>query len=258
MPTERIEELLSLDASAGPARQISNARADDLVARALAAASVPARTPAHRLRTAAAAAIAILAAGGAVAAIRMAAVASRRSDAPALARPAVPSSGPAAPAFPAIALAPVPAPAVAPAPAEPPRASAVASRTRREPEDLLRAANGERALRRWREAEALYARVLRTFPDTDAAGTAAVAAGALRLEHLGDARGALALYRTALRIRPRGPLAEEARWGIAEACRALGDAAGEERALREFVASHPDSLNRGKAEARLGGAGGGR
>ena len=117
------------------------------------------------------------------------------------------------------------------------------------PDDLMKQANEQRRARRWRAAEALYQRVMQEHRGTSAAHVAASAAAAIRLDHLGDARGALRLYRTALG--GGRALAEEARWGLAEAHRALGDTAGEQRALDDFVARHPGSPLIPQARARL-------
>jgi Tetratricopeptide repeat len=117
------------------------------------------------------------------------------------------------------------------------------------PDDLMKQANEQRRARQWRTAEALYQRVLDEHPGTSAAHVAAIAAAAIRLDHLGDARGALRLYRTALA--GGRALAEEARWGMAEAHRALDDAAGEKRALEDFVTRHPGSPLIPQARTRL-------
>ncbi len=118
-------------------------------------------------------------------------------------------------------------------------------------EDLLAAANQRRKARRWRDAAALYERVMREHAGADAAVVATVASAALHLERLGDAASALRRYQQALRARPDGPLAEEARWGIAAARRALGDDAAEREALRGFVAAHPQSPRIAAARRRL-------
>lgn len=141
------------------------------------------------------------------------------------------------------------------APKRPPVAS------RATPADLLRTANALRAQSRWRDAERIYRQVAALSPGSDDAYAAMVAAAALRLDHLRDPEGALPLYRGALRSRSEGALAEEARWGVAEAYQVLGNATMEANALREFIAEHPRSLTRPKAEARLrilSGTGGSR
>jgi hypothetical protein len=125
------------------------------------------------------------------------------------------------------------------------------------PEDLLAQANAARAAHRWREADALYARVARGRNAALAAQTALVASASLHLEHLGDPAGAARRFRAALAAGPRDTLAEDARWGLVEAARALGDAAGERRALDDFLAHHAGSALAPRARARrveLGGA----
>jgi hypothetical protein len=131
--------------------------------------------------------------------------------------------------------------------AEPP-APAVAPATS---EDLMKQANEQRRARAWQAAEALYQRVMREHPGTSAAYVAAIAAASIRLDHLGDARGALRLYQSALASGVNRALAEEARWGLAEAHRVLGDDAREAGALQDFVARHPGSPLIPQARARL-------
>ncbi len=110
-----------------------------------------------------------------------------------------------------------------------------------EPEDLLALANQQRRAREWGSADALYRAVSGRFTGSDAAVVAEIASATLHLEQLEDAHGALRGYRRALWERPTGPLSQEARWGMAEAYRALGDRAAEAAALREFLSHHPES-----------------
>jgi hypothetical protein len=119
------------------------------------------------------------------------------------------------------------------------------------PHDMLQQANDLRAQRQWLAATQVYEKTLHTFPGRAEAYSATVAAGVLRLDQLGDPKGALALFTSAVRARPRGPLAEEARWGAIQAFRALGDRASEMAALQEFVTIHPQSLLAWRALARL-------
>ncbi|MCP3142579.1 tetratricopeptide repeat protein [Pyxidicoccus xibeiensis] len=143
-------------------------------------------------------------------------------------------------------------PGAARPPARTPRRNASAqSLSAAAPEDLLRMANELRAGGRWKEAEALYLRVIRAEPSSLASYVARVASGSLRLEHLGNPRGALRHFQDALRLQPQGVLGQEARHGIAEAYRALGDTVAEARALETFLASHPDSPLGKTARARL-------
>ncbi|RKG70147.1 tetratricopeptide repeat protein, partial [Corallococcus terminator] len=131
------------------------------------------------------------------------------------------------------------------------RPTAVAHREAARPEDLLRQANALRTEGRWKDAEALYLRVIRAQPSSLAAYVARVASGSLRLEHLGDARGALRQFQDAQRFQPGGMLDPEARHGEAEAYRALGDTAAEARVLTAFIALHPDSPLSAASRGRL-------
>lgn len=135
---------------------------------------------------------------------------------------------------------PAPAPAHRASPPAEPRAV----------NDLLGEANAKRAAHQWRESDALYARVVKRVPGTPAAQTALVASASLHLEHLGDPRGAAERFRRALAIDPNGAMAEEARWGIAEAARARHDPGAEAKALDEFLAHYPDSPLAAGARAR--------
>lgn len=119
-------------------------------------------------------------------------------------------------------------------------------------EDLLAVANERRRERLWGEADELYRTVVHRFPKTDAAAVAEVASAALHVEQLGDPAGALEAYQRALSERPTGSLAEEARWGIVEAWRALGDPARESAALAQFLEHHPNSALAPAARRRQG------
>ncbi len=140
--------------------------------------------------------------------------------------------------------------AMEPAPPPSPTHHAAAPAEPRAVNDLLGEANAKRAAHAWRESDALYARVVKRVPGTIAAQTALVASASLHLEHLGDARGAADRFRKALAIAPRGALAEEARWGLAQAARARHDDATEAKALDDFLAHHPESPHAGQARAR--------
>jgi hypothetical protein len=116
--------------------------------------------------------------------------------------------------------------------------------------DLLGEANAKRAAKQWKESDALYARVVDRAPKSLAAQTALIASASLHLEHLGDPKGAAQRFRRALAIAPAGALAEEARWGIAEAARANHDATAEAAALDEFLAHHGRSPLAERARTR--------
>jgi hypothetical protein len=268
-----------LDDAAGPARPLDDARAAALIAAALAGAGfAPAAATAVRASAGAQTATASASGGAKLALIGgglaagLAAIAigwwATRPAPPAPIAPIAPIAviapapiaiDAAPPPAPAVVLAPAPAvdplaeprpdeitmppvrtPAhaptrVAPAPTAPIAPPAVA------PEDLLAEANRARTAHAWRDADGLYARVVTDAPGTLAATAALVASASLHLEHLGDARGAARRYQAALAGAPRGALAEDARWGLAEAARALGDARAEAAALDDFLAHHAGS-----------------
>jgi hypothetical protein len=119
------------------------------------------------------------------------------------------------------------------------------------PDDILQLANQRRKEKRWRDADALYRRVMVQYKGSDTAVVATVASADLHLERLDDAAGALRRYRRALRVSPNGDLAEESRWGVAEALRAIGDDDAEAEALRAFLANHAQSANAPAAQRRL-------
>ena len=129
------------------------------------------------------------------------------------------------------------------------------AREPRAPADLLQAANEQRRARQWSRADALYRRVVREHRGTRAAYVARIASASIQLEHMGNPARALRLYRSTLRQDPRGPLAEEARFGVAEALRALGNTAGERRALETFLSRHSDSPLAARVRARLAALG---
>ncbi len=268
--------LPSLDDHSGPARRLPSSKAAAMVASivdtalrdAVPAAEgtrpseiKPARTaaaPPRRVLPLLAAALVMAAVVGAAAA-----VITTRYFAPAQApqvappSPAVPAPAPSvqtpAPEAPEIEMPSEaidsPAPRVKRAPPAPPREKVLPPDA--PAEDVLALANQRRKERAWRDADELYRRVVKRHPKSDAAIVAEVASATLHLEHLGDPAGALAGYRRALEARPSGGLAEEARWGIAEAYRAQRMPADEARALRRFLDAFPGSALAPAARKRL-------
>ena len=284
-----LERLFELDDAPGPARPVDDAHAAAIVAGALGGAGFPpggggggggGGGPAVRrlgaVRRFAGVKPAVLGGGAAVLLATVAWVAMRSPrevasppPAPAIAATdeALPPAPPATPpAVPAESSNPV---AVAPAAAEPP-GEPPAKPTKRAtgahahrhlpraeppavaaaPADLLAEANAARGAHHWRAADALYARVVAGGDAALAVQTALVASGTLHLEHLGDPAGAAQRFRAALASGSRDPLAEDARWGLVEAARDLGDPAGELRALDDFRAHHAGSVRAARARAR--------
>lgn len=257
---------LALDDQPGPAPVIARAKADDLIAGALARAgfdelagerssgagersSSPGRSsrapkPGIGLRSLAAAAVlACLSIGSASAAVMY--FARVRPEPARKETPAVrPKQVRPAPVIERAAPEPVPPPIAEASAPEPKRAAHV-------PEDLLVEGNRLRAARRWKKADDSYTRAAKDAPHSQTAYVARVASAGVRLEHLHDARGALSSYRAALAEQPHGALSEEVHWGIAESYRALGQHDKERDALQLFLREHPSSPLRAQAEARL-------
>ena len=78
-----------------------------------------------------------------------------------------------------------------------------------------------------------------------------MAAAALRAEQFGDARGALRLYRDALRAQPSGPLSPEIHEGMAQAFRKLGAIDDERRALHALLEAAGSGPSAERARQRL-------
>ncbi|MFO8071820.1 MAG: FecR domain-containing protein [Polyangia bacterium] len=118
-------------------------------------------------------------------------------------------------------------------------------------DELLREARELRGQRDWAGAARSYRRLIELFPGGSQAEVAAINLAHLRLRHLGRPAGALHGYRGYLTRRPRGPLAEEARRGVASSYRALGETELERRALRQILTVHPGTPAASWARARL-------
>ena len=239
-----------LDSSPGPAAPISEQQGRALVVAAIAAAGLVAKPavrtlrPSRRTWAILLAAALVLVLGSALAAV-LPHLLRKEEVVPPVVQPVL-STPPEGTSTSAVA----PTASIPPAP-EPIATTGVSAPVVEQPADLLRRANGLRKEHKWQDAETTYERVMARSPHGDEGYAATVAAASIRLDHLGDAAGALRLYRAALSERPSGTLSEEARWGIAEGERVLGDRAGEIEALRAFITAHPDGVMRPSAEARL-------
>jgi hypothetical protein len=257
---------LELDAQPGPARRISAARGEEMVNEAIRRAQVPPGSfvrirPERALQKAAGWGVLLVAlfATGSAGAVFLVAKARWAAAPPSASveRPLRSTHNETAPhdsrPSPQVDRAPEDLPSAAPQEQEQEQEPAVrvAPAHEQSAEELLRKANELRAKHRWMEATHAYEQTMRWFPGSAEAYSATVAAGFLHLDHLGDARGALRLLNGALRMRPEGALSEEVRWGRIEAFRALGAAASEQGALRDFVGRYPKSLFITRADARL-------
>ncbi|MBX3224621.1 MAG: FecR domain-containing protein [Labilithrix sp.] len=133
-----------------------------------------------------------------------------------------------------------PAPTGAPRPA-PERAG---------PSDLLARAEAARAANRPREAAAAFEALRSHYPRDPRAGLAAFELGRLRLDALGDPRGAAAAFADAIRLAPNAPYREDAEARLVEAYDAAGERARCEEAKATFLERHRSSVHRAIVGAR--------
>lgn len=234
--------LPKLDAQAGPARWLPPDASSALVAATLRAhAARRQQRRSHLLQMAAGLALVV----GLSAAVS-AAWLLRDRDAPVAPQAPLPAE-----------LAPLPdePAAAAPLPAEAPQDPTVAlpepTRVHPTPSDLLAHANELRGRGHWARAARAYERAVRAAPHSQEGYAAAVAAGGLYVERLRDAARGAELFQRALAARPRGALSEEARWGLAQAQRAMGKTNAERAALEAFLRHHPEAALSAQARARL-------
>lgn len=238
-----ILKLPRLDDRPGPARPLS-AEAQ----RALVLATVARHTERRRAPTwtlAAAAASLLLVSAGVSAALLVRSRSTGKQGAvvdPLTAVPDVVAAWP-EPAAPTEATAPAEIPEPEPLPRPKPAPSSSS--------DRLEQANRLRARGAWKLAAAAYERALAGAPRSAAGYAAMVAAGDLYTTKLGKPAKGVKLFRRALAAQPGGALAEEARWGLAEAYRRQGQRTAEARALRALLQHHPDSVRTAEARQRL-------
>lgn len=142
--------------------------------------------------------------------------------------------------------APVEEPAVEaePEPARPARAPSA--------EELLAAANRARREHRYPVAVRLYRRLQSAHPRSREAALSHVTLGRLLLDGTHDPRGALREFDRYLAQGRHRVLDEEARVGRALALMRLGRRTEEQRAWRELLAHHPDTLHAERARSRTG------
>ncbi len=88
------------------------------------------------------------------------------------------------------------------------------------------------------EAVRLYDLLLARFPNDDRAGLAALELGRLRMDALGDLRGAVAALREAAKTIPHGSLHEDAQARLVDALDGLRDRDGCRRARAEYLARY--------------------
>jgi hypothetical protein len=114
--------------------------------------------------------------------------------------------------------------------------------------DLLGMARQSLRDQRWGDAAGAYRKLIEVYPSSPEARTVAVPLAKLEIDRLGQP--AAALPSLDAYIASGGTLVVEARSARIRAYRALGRSADELRAIDEFLAAHPSSLDAEKLRAR--------
>jgi len=261
-----------LDGNLGPARPLSSADAEWFVEQAVGRAlgsGTKARPRLLSVRALSLVAIVVATSAAAATAVHQRIERTEAASAPAISTPPRANkplrahvqtarvSEPIEEAVPSAELAPIAPDAPSPPAASPIReiappvtsgSNAVLSAQEEAIVDELSEANDLRRKADWQAAEAAYRGVAAHYPRAREATVAQLAAASLRLEHLGDAAGALRLYQSV----PRGSaLGVEALFGVSRAYRALGNRDSEVAALRSVIDEYPTSLQADGARARL-------
>jgi transmembrane sensor len=164
--------------------------------------------------------------------------------APVLPQMQAPSAPPAVPATPSppVDTPPAPAPASAAAPA----------RRDETARDLFDDAQRARAEGRPADAARTFDRLRRTYPRDPRAALSAFELGRLRLDALGDPRGAEEALRDAVALGPSSPFREDAEARRVEALRRSGDASGCAAARSAYLARWPNGTYRRAVEVGCG------
>lgn len=123
----------------------------------------------------------------------------------------------------------------------PPRSRIVPTLPHPSLKKLLDEATECRIIRDWRCAAKAYGGIIQHFPGRAEAATAMVSLGQIQLDHLHNPHKARQNFERYKKIRPSGPLSEQALQGIARTSRALGDVRREKEALKQFVTQYPSS-----------------
>jgi len=160
---------------------------------------------------------------------------------------------PAVPVAPPVAVAAAPVPSVAaglaPPPSVPPGSALRRDETAR---DLFDEAQRARADGRPADAAHAFDRLRHTFPHDPRAALSAFELGRLRLDALGDPRGAEEALRDAIALGPSSPFREDAEARRVEALRRGGDQGGCVSARAAYLARWPNGTYRRAVEVGCG------
>jgi transmembrane sensor len=157
------------------------------------------------------------------------------------------------PSVPMAATGAAPAPQAAPIAAAPVRsAPSTGAAVRQGPRELFDEAQRARADGRPYDAARAFDQLRRGFPHDPRAALSAFELGRLRLDALGDPRGAEEALRDAISLGPSSPFREDAEARRVEALWRTGDAAGCASARAEYLARWPNGTYRRAVELGCG------
>jgi TolA-binding protein len=111
--------------------------------------------------------------------------------------------------------------------------------------ELFLRANVARRAGRMQDAADAYAEVLKRFPHDSRAGVSAFELGRIRMDALGDPKGAASAFADALRLSHRSEVREDALARLAIAGDALGDRDMCQKARARYLADYPSGVHAG-------------
>jgi TolA-binding protein len=106
-------------------------------------------------------------------------------------------------------------------------------------------------VRDWKCAASRYQDILKHYPGRPESTAVLISLAKIELRRLNTPSKALDHYKSYQQRAPKGPMAEEALYGIADAYRRLGKTDMEKETLRLFVERHPQSSQLERVRARL-------
>jgi TolA-binding protein len=135
----------------------------------------------------------------------------------------------------------------APGPPQPAAAKAQSSRA------LFLRANIARRAGRVQDAADAYAELLKRYPRDSRAGVAAFELGRIRMDALGDSRGAVEAFNEALALSRKAQFREDALARLAIASDASADAEGCRKARARYLTDYPAGVHAGSLGSLCGG-----
>ncbi|HEX4339556.1 MAG TPA: FecR domain-containing protein [Polyangiaceae bacterium] len=153
---------------------------------------------------------------------------------------------------------PVPSAVAAPSPAAPPSPQQPAEHAVKAPEptaqELFEAANAARQAGDARGAATSYEALLRRHPTDARAGLAAFELGRLKMDQLGDTRGAVSALKSAVTAAPSSAFREDALARLVRAYATLGNVESCERTRSAYLGSYPGGVHAAAVQKSCGAA----